>query len=107
MALLLAAPVLWWMRDGEFLGLPKAYQTAHGEQTVVRFPDGTELRLNTDSAVTVGTPAASGLSRLRVVRRSSRWRETTTGAFGSRLAMYMLSLWEPNSTATECPTRQS
>ncbi len=52
-ALLLAASVLWWMRDGEFLGLPKAYQTAHGEQTVAQLPDGTELHLNTDSAVTV------------------------------------------------------
>ena len=50
---LLAASVLWWMRDGEFLGLPKTYQTAHGEQTVAQLPDGTELRLNTDSAVTV------------------------------------------------------
>jgi transmembrane sensor len=52
-ALLLAASVLWWMRDGEFLGLPKTYQTAHGEQTVAQLPDGTELHLNTDSAVTV------------------------------------------------------
>ena len=52
-ALLLAASVLWWMRDGEFLGLPKSYQTAHGEQTVAQLPDGTELHLNTDSAVTV------------------------------------------------------
>ena len=53
MALLLAASVLWWMRDGEFLGMPKDYQTAHGEQTVAKLPDGTELHLNTDSAVTV------------------------------------------------------
>jgi transmembrane sensor len=51
--LVLAASALWWMRDGEFLGLPKSYQTAHGEQIVARLPDGTELRLNTDSAVTV------------------------------------------------------
>jgi len=53
MALLLAASALWWTRDGEFLGLPKTYQTAHGEQTGAQLPDGTELRLNTDSAVTV------------------------------------------------------
>jgi transmembrane sensor len=51
--LLLAASALWWMRDGEFLGLPKTYQTAHGEQTVAQLPDSTELYLNTDSAVTV------------------------------------------------------
>ncbi len=53
MALLLVASVLWWIRDGEFLGLPKAYQTAHGEQIVAQLPDGSELHLNTDSAVTV------------------------------------------------------
>jgi transmembrane sensor len=53
LALLAAASMLWWMRDGEFLGLPKAYETAHGEQIVIQLPDGTELHLNTDSAVTV------------------------------------------------------
>ena len=53
MVLLLAASALWWMRDGEFLGLPKTYETAHGEQIVAQLPDGTELHLNTDSAVTV------------------------------------------------------
>ena len=52
-ALLLAASVLWWLRDGEFLGIPKTHQTAHGEQIVAMLPDGTELHLNTDSAVTV------------------------------------------------------
>jgi transmembrane sensor len=53
MALVLAASALWWMRDGEFLGLPKTYRTAHGEQFAAELPDGTKLRLNTDSAVTV------------------------------------------------------
>jgi transmembrane sensor len=51
--LVLAASVIWWVRDGELLGLPKTYQTAHGEQSVVMLPDGSELRLNTDSAVKV------------------------------------------------------
>jgi transmembrane sensor len=51
--LLLTAAALWWLRDGEFLGLPKTHQTAHGEQRVTQLPDGSELRLNTDSAVTV------------------------------------------------------
>ena len=51
--LLLAASVLWWARDGEFLGLPKTYRTAHGEQTMARLPDGSELHLNTDSVLTV------------------------------------------------------
>ena len=51
--LLLAASTLWWLRDGEFLGLSKTYQTERGEQSVAQLPDGSELRLNTDSAVTV------------------------------------------------------
>jgi transmembrane sensor len=51
--LLLAASALWWLRDGEFLGLPKSYQTAHGEQIVALLPDGTEVHLNTESAITV------------------------------------------------------
>jgi transmembrane sensor len=51
--LVLAASALWWLRDGEFLGLPRTYQTAHGGQSVAQLPDGSELHLNTDSAVTV------------------------------------------------------
>ena len=51
--LVLAASALWWLHDGDLLGLPKTYQTAHGEQIVAQLPDGSELHLNTDSAVTV------------------------------------------------------
>ncbi len=51
--LVLAASALWWLHDGDLLGLPKTYQTAHGEQSVAQLPDGSELHLNTDSAVTV------------------------------------------------------
>jgi transmembrane sensor len=51
--LLLAASALWLMRDGEFLGLPRTYQTAHGEQIVVQLPDHSMLHLNTDSTITV------------------------------------------------------
>jgi len=51
--LVLAASALWWLHDGDLLGLPKTYQTAHGEQTLAQLPDGSELHLNTDSAVTV------------------------------------------------------
>jgi transmembrane sensor len=50
---LLVAGALWWAHDGEWLGLPKAYQTAHGEQRVERLPDGSVLRLDTDSEATV------------------------------------------------------
>jgi transmembrane sensor len=51
--LVLAASALWWLRDGELLGLPKTYQTTHGEQIVAQLPDNSELHLNTDSSVTV------------------------------------------------------
>lgn len=51
--LFLATSLAWWARDGEFLGLPKTYRTAHGEQLAQQLPDGTWLHLNTDSAVTV------------------------------------------------------
>lgn len=49
----LVASLVWWAHDGELLGLPKTYETAHGEQIAQRLPDGTWLHLNTDSAVTV------------------------------------------------------
>ena len=51
--LVLAASALWWLHDGDLLGLPKTYKTAHGEQTLAQLPDGSELHLNTDSSVTV------------------------------------------------------
>jgi transmembrane sensor len=51
--LVLAASALWWLRDEEFRGLPKTYQTARGEQRVAKLPDGSKLHLNTASAVVV------------------------------------------------------
>jgi len=51
--LLLGASALWWLRSGDLPGLPKTYQAAHGEQVAAQLPDGSEIRLNTDSAVTV------------------------------------------------------
>jgi transmembrane sensor len=47
------ASLLWWARDGELLGLPRTYETTHGEQRALRLPDGSMLHLNTDSAATV------------------------------------------------------
>lgn len=44
---------VWWVHDGELLGIPKTYQTAHGEQRVQRLPDGSTLHLDTDSVVRV------------------------------------------------------
>jgi transmembrane sensor len=52
-ALLLLAGWLWSVRDGQLLGLPKTYRTVHGQQNTWRLPDGSVLRLNTDSVVTV------------------------------------------------------
>lgn len=52
-AVVLLGLAIWWARDGEFLGLPKTFGTAHGEQLVKQLPDGSLLHLNTDSFVTV------------------------------------------------------
>ena len=41
------------LRDGERFGLPKAYETAHAEQTTWRLPDGSVMHLNSDSRATV------------------------------------------------------
>ncbi len=51
--LALAAGILWWAHDGQLLGIPKTYRTAHGEQVARRLPDGSVLHLDTESAVTV------------------------------------------------------
>jgi transmembrane sensor len=49
----LAVGVLWWAHDGELFGIPKTHRTAHGEQSLQRLPDGSMLRLDTDSEATV------------------------------------------------------
>ena len=51
--LALAAGILWWAHDGELLGIPKTYRTAHGEQMTRRLPDGSVLWLDTDSEARV------------------------------------------------------
>jgi transmembrane sensor len=51
--LLLGLSLLWWSRDGERFGLPRTYDTGHGEQAAWRLPDGSMLHLNTDSSTTV------------------------------------------------------
>jgi transmembrane sensor len=62
---LLAAGILWWTHDGELLGIPKTYRTAHGEQATRRLPDGSMLRLDTDSEATVRYSASERLVELR------------------------------------------
>jgi transmembrane sensor len=100
MVLVLGASALWWMRDGEFLGLPKSYQTVHGEQIVAELPDGTELRLNTNSAVTVRftreervVEMARGQALFTVARDEHRRFRVTAGdvhviAVGTRFDSY-------------------
>ena len=63
--LALAAGALWWAHDGELLGIPKTYRTAHGEQLVERLPDGSILRLDTDSEATVRYSARERLLELK------------------------------------------
>jgi transmembrane sensor len=62
---LLATGALWWVHDGELLGIPKTYQTTHGERSTQGMPDGSVLHLEADSAVTV---RYSGRERLVEVR---------------------------------------
>jgi len=49
----LVAGALWWAHDGELLAISKTLRTAHGEQSIERLPDGSMLRLDTDSEATV------------------------------------------------------
>ena len=51
--LVLGLSLLWSSRDGERFGLPRTYDTGHGEQAAWRLPDGSMLHLNTDSSTTV------------------------------------------------------
>ena len=100
MALLLVASALWWVRDGEFLGLPKGYRTAHGEQVAVQLPDDSVLHLNTDSAVTVRytlservVEIARGQAFFTVARHDHRRFRVTAGdvhmiAVGTRFEGY-------------------
>src|SRR5262249_42328547 len=44
---------VWSARDGERFGLPRTYSTIRGQQSMQQLPDGSVLRLNTDSQVTV------------------------------------------------------
>jgi transmembrane sensor len=64
-AVLATVAAVWWRHDGELLGIPKTYATARGEQQVMQLPDGSVLRLDTDSAVTVWYTGGERLVRLR------------------------------------------
>jgi transmembrane sensor len=51
--LIVALSLLWWSRDGQRFGLPRTYDTGHGEQAAWRLPDGSTLHLNTGGSATV------------------------------------------------------
>jgi transmembrane sensor len=51
--LLVLVGLVWWALDAQFLAIPRSFETAHGEQRSWRLADGSLLRLNTDTAVTV------------------------------------------------------
>src|SRR5215469_15400810 len=51
--LILGLSLLWLGRDGERFGLPRTYDTGHGEQAAWRLPDGSILHLNTGGSATV------------------------------------------------------
>jgi transmembrane sensor len=63
--LALAAGALWWAHDGELLGIPKTYRTSQGEQLIERLPDGSILRLDTDSEATVRYTARERLLEVK------------------------------------------
>jgi len=50
---MVAAVLVWAFGEGQWLDLPKTYETTHGGQGVWQLADGTVLHLNTDSSVTV------------------------------------------------------
>jgi transmembrane sensor len=74
--LIVAVSLLWWNRDGERFGLPRIYETAHGEQGSWRLPDGSTLRLNTESSATV---RYSGSERLVELNRGQALFDVSHG----------------------------
>jgi transmembrane sensor len=50
---MVAAVLVWAFGEGQWLNLPKTYQTTHGGQGTWQLADGSVLHLNTDSSVTV------------------------------------------------------
>lgn len=92
---------LWWAHNGELLGVPKNYQTAHGAQSIERLPDGSIVRLDTDSEVTVRYSARErrvdlrrGQALFEVAHEGGRRFRVTAGsagavAVGTRFNVYL------------------
>ena len=98
--LALAVGAICWAHDGQLLGIPRTYRTAHGEQRVERLPDGSLLRLVTDSAATVRysgrerlVEIKGGQALLEVVHESQRRFRVAAGqaaaiAVGTQFDVY-------------------
>jgi transmembrane sensor len=99
----LTAGLLWWAHDAAPFGMPKSYRTARGEQSTQQLPDGSILRLDTDSEVTVRYSRSERLVELRrgqalfaVVHDAGRRFRVTAGrvgaiALGTRFNVYKKS----------------
>jgi transmembrane sensor len=99
-ALLALVGTVWVLRDLQRPSFESYLATSHGEQRRWALPDGTELNLNSDSAVTVRYTAGERLIRLErgqalfhVARESGRrFRvvagETAVTAVGTRFDVY-------------------
>jgi len=91
------------MRDGERFGLPRTYRTLHGEQRIEQLPDGSVLRLDTDSEATVHYSVSErlielkrGQALLEVAHENSRRFRVAAGeagaiALGTRFDVYRRS----------------
>ena len=96
----LVVTALWWAHHGDLLGIPKTFRTAHGEQSIERLPDGSMLRLDTDSEATVrytGTERVIELNRgqvlIEVMHEGARRFRVAAGnagaiALGTRFNVY-------------------
>jgi transmembrane sensor len=63
--MLIAAALVWNARDGQWLGLPRGYETARGGRASIGLPDGSVLQLDTASSVTVRFTRAERVVTLR------------------------------------------
>jgi transmembrane sensor len=97
---MVAAVLVWAFGEGQWLNLPKSYETTHGAQGVWQLADGSVLHLNTDSSVTVRftdherlVTVRQGQALFEVAHESARpFRvsagESTTVAVGTEFDVY-------------------
>jgi transmembrane sensor len=103
----IAVGTLWWAHDGELLGIPKTFRTAHGEQAIERLPDGSILRLDTDSEVTVRYTARerrveikAGQALFEVAHQAQRHFRVAAGDAGAIATGTQFDVYK-KSSATE------